>query len=76
VYQIGVPPRRIDILTEISGVPFDRAWQSRVEVAWGARRVAFLGLQELITNKQASGRPKDLLDVIELEKVRRGRAGK
>ncbi|HZN41511.1 MAG TPA: hypothetical protein VFD82_22085 [Planctomycetota bacterium] len=75
VYQIGVPPRRIDILTEISGVTFDRAWQSRVEVDWSGRRVAFIGFDELIANKKAARRPKDLLDVAQLEKVRKSKKG-
>jgi predicted nucleotidyltransferase len=73
VYQIGVPPRRVDILTDITGVSFDRAWQSRVEVDWSGRRVAFLGLDDLIANKQAAGRPQDLLDVAQLEAVRKSK---
>lgn len=75
VYQIGVPPRRIDIVTEITGVSFDEAWQSRVEVVWQGRKIGWIGFDSLIANKQATGRPKDLLDVQELQKVRRKRRG-
>lgn len=68
VYQIGVPPRRIDVITEISGMPFDQAWQTRVEVDWQGRRVALIGFDALLINKLASGRPKDLADAQELAK--------
>ena len=63
VYQIGLPPRRIDILTSISGVDFDEAWSSRASSTIGDQVVHFIGRDALITNKLASGRDKDLLDV-------------
>jgi hypothetical protein len=69
VYQIGLPPRRIDLLTEITGVTFDEAWQSRMQVQLGGRTVAILGRQALLTNKRATGRDKDLADVRWLEKT-------
>lgn len=67
VFQIGVPPSRIDVLTGISGVTFDEAWPRRVMVTVSGRSVAVLGRDELIRNKKASGRPRDLADVAELE---------
>jgi len=63
VYQIGLPPRRIDILTRISGVEFDDLWAGRIEREVDGLRLAFPGLDDLVVNKRASGRPKDLLDV-------------
>lgn len=69
VVQFGVPPRRIDLVTGISGATFDEAWEARIEVPWGERRVPFLGLTTLLANKRATGRPKDLLDVEALERV-------
>lgn len=69
VYQLGLPPRRVDVLTAISGMDFEQAWSSRLEVSIGGRRVAVLGREALIKNKLASGRAKDLLDV---EALRRG----
>lgn len=63
VFQIGLPPSRIDILTGISGVTFDDAWPRRIEVAIGDLRVATIGRSDFIANKKASGRPKDLLDL-------------
>ncbi len=67
VYQIGLPPRRVDILTEISGIAFDEAWPSRVLQQVGAVAVPFLGRDSLLKNKRASGRAKDLADVEALE---------
>jgi hypothetical protein len=63
VFQIGVPPRRIDVLTSITGVTFDDAWTDRREVAYGTVRCPVIGRDALIRNKTALGRPKDLLDV-------------
>ena len=70
VYQIGLPPRRIDLLTEISGVTFDEAWASRITAEVDGRPVSFIGREALLKNKQASGRPKDLADVARLRKPR------
>jgi hypothetical protein len=69
VYQIGLPPRRIDLLTEISGVSFEEAWASRLEVFVSGLRLYLLGRDALIKNKLAAGRPKDLLDVELLERA-------
>lgn len=69
VYQIGLPPRRIDLLTEISGVDFDRAWNSRVMSVVGHTDLPFLGRDALIANKRASARPKDLVDADMLERL-------
>ncbi len=67
VYQIGLPPRRVDILSDISGVSFDEAWESRCMADLEGLPVAFLGRAALIANKRASGRLKDLADVERLE---------
>jgi hypothetical protein len=68
IYQIGLPPRRIDILTEISGVDFDEAWTSRLTQPLAGLEVPFLGREALLRNKRASGREKDLGDVVLLER--------
>ncbi len=67
VYQMGVVPRRIDVMTEISGLSFDEAWASRVGVDVHGRPLAFLGYESLLANKRASGRPKDLRDADDLQ---------
>ena len=63
VFQIGLPPSRIDILTSISGVAFEHAWSNRVEIRIGDLGVGVLGREDFIANKTASGRPKDLMDL-------------
>ncbi len=68
VYQIGLPPRRIDLLTSISGVEFDEAVADSITATLGGCPVSFIGLQALIRNKRASGRTKDVADAEELEK--------
>lgn len=71
VYQLGLPPGRIDLLTSISGVEFDEAWPDRVEAKIGGLRVPFIGVKAQLANKRASGRDKDLVDAKLLEKKRR-----
>jgi hypothetical protein len=66
IYQIGVAPRRIDILT-VSGVTFDEAWQNRSTVSLDGMMLPVLGRAEMIRNKRASGRTKDLADVEAME---------
>ncbi len=60
---LGKPPLQIDIMTSIDGVQFDEAWTGRLTAQLGTHTVGFLGRAELIKNKRASGRPKDLLDI-------------
>lgn len=67
IFQIGVPPIRIDIITAIDGVTFDEAWPSRIEARFGDQTVTVLSREYLIRNKRTSGRPQDLLDVGWLE---------
>ncbi len=63
VYQIGLPPRRIDLMTSITGVEFDDAWDSRQVIEVEGMAVPFLGRDALIRNKRAAGRDKDLVDL-------------
>ncbi len=67
IFQIGVVPTRIDILTEIDGVTFEEAWTSRISVTLGEQTIPVLGRWALLRNKKASGRKKDLIDVAWLE---------
>jgi hypothetical protein len=70
VYQLGLPPNRIDLLTQISGVSFADAIRDAVYVPFHGRAVAIPSRDTLITNKLASGRPKDLEDVERLRTLR------
>jgi len=67
VFQMGLPPNRIDVLTAIDGVTFAEAWPHRVEAEIDGRVLPLLGRAELIANKKAAGRPKDLADLATLE---------
>lgn len=69
VYQIGLPPRRIDLLTSISGVSFDEAWADHIEVVVDGLTLPFIGRASLLANKRAAARDKDLLDAKLLERV-------
>lgn len=74
VYQIGLPPRRIDILTTLSGISFDEAWASRQPAELDGHTVYFIGREALLRNKRASGRAKDLGDIQALERAEGGGA--
>jgi hypothetical protein len=63
VLQVGLPPRRIDVLTSVSGVAFDDAYPGRVTREIGGLAIPFLGRAALVRNKRASGRTKDLADL-------------
>ena len=63
VIQIGLPPRRIDMLTSISGVSFEEAWEGRLIREIAGMEIPFLGREALVRNKRASGRAKDRADL-------------
>jgi predicted nucleotidyltransferase len=63
VYQIGVAPVRIDLLTEITGVHFVDAWRNKVAGTFFGVPVHFISLDDLLTNKRALGRSSDLEDL-------------
>jgi hypothetical protein len=67
VFQMGVPPVRIDILTVIDGVSFDEAWPERVQTKFAGVPTAVLSRKHLIKNKSTAGRPQDLADLAWLE---------
>ncbi len=67
VFQTGLEPRRIDILTIIDGVDFEQAWSERMEVEIETLRVSVISRTQLKQNKKASGRPKDMADLVWLE---------
>lgn len=63
VYQIGVSPARIDVLTDLTGLTFAEAWPGRVSQLFGPLTVDFIGRDAFLRNKRATGRPKDLGDI-------------
>ena len=68
VIQVGLPPRRIDLLTEASGLVFDEAWKNRTTHRVDSLEVPVLSRQDLVRNKRATGRAKDLADLDVLER--------
>jgi hypothetical protein len=67
IFQIGLPPLRIDIITNIDGVEFADAWPDRVETVFGGVPAFVLSRRHLITNKKTAARLQDLADVQQLE---------
>ncbi len=69
VLQIGIDPMRIDILTDIDGVDFEKAWNNRTNNSLFGEEIHFISIHDLIKNKSATNRTKDKYDVLELKKI-------
>ena len=67
VVQLGYPPARIDLLTDIDGVDFEACRATRAMVSWDGIELPFIGLEEFRVNKRAAGRDKDLMDLASLD---------
>lgn len=70
VFQIGTEPQRIDILSAISGVAYEDAASRAVRMEVDGLSLKVIALDDLIANKRASGRPKDIVDAMTLEKMK------
>lgn len=68
VFQMGLPPLRIDVITAIDGVSFDEAWPARLMTRFSDEPTAVLSKEHLIRNKRAAGRTQDLADIEWLER--------
>jgi predicted nucleotidyltransferase len=71
ITQIGYPPLRIDILNEIDGVDFTEAYPNKLIIDIDGLPVNYIGLDDLIKNKQASARNQDIADINELKKLKK-----
>lgn len=69
IFQIGLPPLRIDILTDIDGVEFADAWPDRLQTVFGGVPAFVISRQHLIANKKSTARLQDLADVQQLEAI-------
>lgn len=67
VYQMGIEPVRVDILTSLVGLEFDACWERRTTTKWGKTAVNVLSARDLVENKRRVARPQDLLDVERLK---------
>lgn len=65
--QLGFEPNRIDLLTTLTGVTFEEAWEQRVPAVLDGVPVWFISREHLVRNKRAAGRPQDLADVARIE---------
>ncbi|MFB3925054.1 MAG: hypothetical protein ACE14T_03290 [Syntrophales bacterium] len=63
VVQLGTAPVRVDIVTSITGVPWEEAYKGRAEGPYGKIKVYYLGKDQFISNKRALGRKKDMADL-------------
>ena len=73
IFQIGVAPVRIDVLTHISGVSVENAWKNKIRSRYGKTPIYILGRFDLIKTKKAAGRPQDKLDLAGLMRKRKKR---
>jgi hypothetical protein len=64
VFQMGVPPYRIDLNTELTGITFSEAWEGHATVTVAGLSIPIIGREAMVRNKRATGRPKDLLDLL------------
>ncbi len=71
--RIGTPPMRLEILTEISGVEFEDAYEFAEVLDYEGIEITFIDFNNLIRNKRSAGRPKDISDVQELLESRKNR---
>jgi hypothetical protein len=71
VLQIGLPPRRIDILNRADGISFDEAIADGASFELEGRRIPIIGRAALLENKRAAGRAQDLADIKALELIRK-----
>jgi len=69
VFQIGVAPSRIDVLTSLTGLTFRTAWKNRLRARYGKIPISFLSERDFIRNKRAVGRTRDLADAEEVERL-------
>ena len=67
VFQIGLVPSRIDVITQIDGVEFEDAWREHKTVEIEGLKIPVIGKTQLLINKQSTGRPKDRNDALWLQ---------
>jgi hypothetical protein len=69
LYQMGIPPLRVDIMMSIPGIEFDVAWKNREVVELDDLKLFFISRSDLIRAKEASGRPQDKIDIEKLKEA-------
>lgn len=74
IIQLGYEPVRIDILTSLKGLDFEKAWKNRKMGLYGKEKVYFIGLEDLIKIKEKARRKQDVADIETLKKARKRKA--
>jgi hypothetical protein len=70
IFQIGIAPRRIDIITAASGLKFEDAYKNSIPINLDGIEVHILSIEDMIQNKKSTGRTKDLADAEALESLK------
>jgi len=73
VFQIGIAPNRVDIMTAVSGIRFKTASRNAVRTTYGGEPIRIISFKDLVRAKRAAARPQDLLDLAALEAAKRPR---
>ena len=73
IFQIGVAPVRIDILSDLAGIQAKEAWKNRKRSKYGKTQINIIGPAELIKAKKIAGRPQDKLDLARLQARLKGK---
>lgn len=76
IFQLGVRPNRIDLITGISGVSFSTAYKNKVKSNFGTEKVYFISAKDLLKNKRAAARSKDIADAEVIEEFLRKKVRK
>ncbi len=66
IIRMGIPPVMIEMINRLSGISFSEVWEHRIAGKYGDISVNYISYKNLLINKKAAGRPKDLADVDEL----------
>jgi len=69
IFQIGIAPHRIDILMSVKGLQFAEAWARRIETRFDDVPLQIVSKADLLTAKEAMGRPQDILDAEALRRA-------
>jgi predicted nucleotidyltransferase len=73
IYQIGVEPVRVDIMSAVPGLTFDKAWEGHVDADFGGVHAPVLSLEDMLAAKRAANRPKDRIQIQQLLEAKRKR---
>lgn len=76
IFQIGIRPNRIDLITGISGITFSEAYKNKVKSSFGTEKVYFIAAKDLLKNKKAAARSKDIADAVVIEQFLREKSSK